>query len=163
MQALGNANTAYRNLNILSDAVGRGINNEGLFMPSQLGAAAKANTTRFGGKIAAATPDRPFYELQRAGQEVLPSRVPDSGTAGRIEQNGSITATVRSALRNTMNAPLYADATREPIARLLMDRTPEMQRIGQALAENARVAQIAGLLSRPAALAYGPLAVTPEY
>ncbi|HEX8412855.1 MAG TPA: hypothetical protein VF637_03095, partial [Sphingomicrobium sp.] len=160
MEALGNANTAYRNLNILADAVGRGINNDGMFMPSQLGAAAKANTTKFGGKIAAATPSRPFYELQRAGQKVLPSKVPDSGTAGRIEQNGGITAALRSGVRNAVNAPLYADSMQEPIARLLMDRSPEMVRLGEIAAERAR---IAGLLSRPASLAYGPLAVTPDY
>lgn len=160
MEALGNANTAYRNLNILADATGKGMNTGGIFTPAQLGAASRANTTKFGGRIAAATPDRPFFELQRAGQDVLPSQIPDSGTAGRVEANGGIGAAVRSAVRNTVNAPLYAEGTQETIARLLMDRTPAMVQAGAALSERAR---IAALLSRPASLAYGPLAVTPEY
>lgn len=78
------ANTAYRNLNILADAVGRGMNTDGVFTPAQLGMAARANTIKFGGKLAAASEDRPFFDLQRAGQNVLPSKVPDSGTAGRL-------------------------------------------------------------------------------
>lgn len=160
MEDLGNANTAYRNLNIIADAVGKGINNDGLVMPSQLGTAARTNTTRFGGRIAAATPDRPFYELQRAGQEVLPSRVPDSGTAGRQEANGGITAVARSIIRNLVNAPLYAEATQPLINRALLDRTPAMIRAGEELEARAR---IAGLLARPASLAYGPLQVDAPY
>lgn len=82
--ALGAANNAYRNTSILADAVGRGSNTGGVFTPAQLGLAAKGNATKFGGKISASTTDRPFFELQRAGQNVLPSAVPDSGTAGRL-------------------------------------------------------------------------------
>lgn len=82
--ALGAANSGYRNLNILADAVGRGSNTGGLFTPAQLGTAVKSNTNRFGGKIAAASDTRPFFDLQRAGQDILPSKVPDSGTAGRM-------------------------------------------------------------------------------
>lgn len=81
--ALGNANTAYRNLNVLAGGVRKAINTDGEFSAAQLGQAARENTTRFGGKIASATPDRPFFDLQRAGQEVLPSTVGDSGTASR--------------------------------------------------------------------------------
>jgi hypothetical protein len=77
------ANSGYRNLSILADAVGKGSNTSGLFTPAQLGTAVKSNATKFGGKIAAASETRPFFDLQRAGQDVLPSKVPDSGTAGR--------------------------------------------------------------------------------
>ena len=78
------ANTGYRNLNILADAVGKGIQTDGIFTPAQLGMSARANATKFGGKLAAASENRPFFDLQRAGQNVLPSKVPDSGTAGRL-------------------------------------------------------------------------------
>lgn len=78
------ANTAYRNLNILADATGRGINTDGIFTPAQLGLSARANVTKFGGKLAAASEDRPFFDLQRHAQDILPSKVPDSGTAGRL-------------------------------------------------------------------------------
>lgn len=82
--ALGAANSSYRNLNILADAVGKGANTGGLFSPAQLGMAARSNTTKFGGKISAASDTRPFFDLQRAGQDILPSKVPDSGTSGRL-------------------------------------------------------------------------------
>jgi len=160
MEALGQANTGYRNLNILADSVGRGINTEGLFTPAQLGMAARANTTRFGGKIAAATPDRPFYELQRAGQEVLPSKVPESGTAGRIEQNGGLAAAVRTATRNLVNAPLYAEGTQGILGRALLDRPDAIARAG---AEIVRRARYGGMFGRPLALSYGPTAVVSDY
>lgn len=160
MDALGRANTAYRNLNILADAVGKGANTGGIFTPAQLGAAARSNATKFGGKIAAATPDRPFFDLQRAGQDVLPSKIPDSGTAGRTEQNMGISALLRSGVRNAVNAPLYAESTQDLIARLLMDRPGAVARVGRTLEDKAN---IAALLTRPLALTKGPVAVVPDY
>lgn len=157
MPALGNANTAYRNLNILADAVGKGANSGGLFTPAQLGTAARMNTTRFGGKIAAATPERPFFDLQRAGRDVLPSTVPDSGTAGRIAENGGIFASMRKGVRNAKGAMVYNDLLQEPITRALLDRTPEMVRAGEFVQRQARRGR---LLGAPVALNYGPLAVS---
>jgi len=51
-------------------------------MPSQLADAAARNARRFGGTHA--TPDAPFYDLTTAARDVLPSRMPDSGTTGRL-------------------------------------------------------------------------------
>jgi hypothetical protein len=84
MPQLDAANGAYRNLSVLADAVGRGANAGGVFTPAQLGMAARSNATKYTGKMNAATTRRPFFDLQRAGQDVLPSAVPDSGTAGRL-------------------------------------------------------------------------------
>lgn len=159
MPALGNANTAYRNLNILSDAVRRGINNDGMFTPAQLGMAARENTTRFGGKIASATPKRPFYELQRAGQNVLPSRIPDSGTAGRAEAGRGIAGSLRSAARTAVNGPLYSEALQPYIASLLLDRPQVARDIGERALRNNGVL---GMFGRPAALAYDPLGLVGE-
>lgn len=79
------ARRAYRRLSTLEDAVLKAQNQtDNVFTPAQLGQADRANTKRFGGKRAAARGDTPFNELQQAGQEVLPNRVPDSGTAGRL-------------------------------------------------------------------------------
>ena len=80
------ANEANRNVEILRDAVTRArsgtrVGEPGLFAPSQLADAASANSKRFGGSHG--TTDQPFFDLTRAGQRVLPSSVPDSGTAGR--------------------------------------------------------------------------------
>lgn len=81
---LGKADQAYRMAKVLEDAQGRAINGTGsgatnIFTPAQLNLAARANAKKFGGQ-------RPFAQLAEAGQEVLPSKIPDSGTAGRMLQ-----------------------------------------------------------------------------
>lgn len=85
--ALDAANQAYGRVGIVRDAVNAARNGSrsgegGTFMPSQLADAASRNARRFGGNQA--TPQQPFYELNAAARDVLPSRVPDSGTAGRL-------------------------------------------------------------------------------
>lgn len=80
------ANTANRNVEVIRDAVTRSRNGTrageaGVFAPSQLADAAAANARRFGNSNG--TTNQPFFDLARAGQNVLPSRVADSGTAGR--------------------------------------------------------------------------------
>lgn len=87
IRGLDEANQAYRGLRVLEDAVGRSRSGTksgetGLFVPSQLIDASSANAAKYGG--GRATTNRPFYELGNAGQAVLPSRIPDSGTAGRL-------------------------------------------------------------------------------
>lgn len=81
------ANAANRNVEVLRSAVNAARNGTrtgetGLFAPSQLADAAAANARKFGNT--AGTTQQPFFELSRAGQQVLPSQVPDSGTAGRL-------------------------------------------------------------------------------
>lgn len=83
-EAYSKAKTAYRRLAIVEDAVLRGQNQEGRFTPAQLGAADKRNTIKYQGRGAAARGDGPFAEWQRDAQNVLPNKVPDSGTAGRL-------------------------------------------------------------------------------
>jgi hypothetical protein len=78
------ARQAYRRLSVLEDAVLKGKNTKGQFTPAQLGQADRTNAVRYGGKRAAARGEGVFHDYQRAGQEVLPNRVPDSGTAGRV-------------------------------------------------------------------------------
>jgi len=74
------ANAAYRNQMILEDALKAGKNQideagNPIFTPSQLNTASVRN----GGMAFS----RPFRQLAEAGQQVLPSKIPDSGTAGR--------------------------------------------------------------------------------
>lgn len=78
------AKAAQRRLYILADAVNRAKNQEGIFMPHQLGQADRAATIKTEGKVNAARGRGQFHDLQRAAQKVLPSKIPDSGTAGRI-------------------------------------------------------------------------------
>lgn len=79
---LAKADKAYREFKTLKDAVehsggGTVAGDVGLVAPSQLGRAAQKTADKFGG-------DRPFGDLIDAGQRVLPSKVPDSGTAKRL-------------------------------------------------------------------------------
>jgi hypothetical protein len=85
--ALDNANTAFRNTEVIRDAVNRARQGSrsgttDVFAPSQLSDAAAANARKYGNSQG--TTRQPFFDLTRAGQTVLPSAVPDSGTAGRL-------------------------------------------------------------------------------
>lgn len=139
------ANQAYRGSRVLEDAVGAGRNaGLGLFTPSQLTNAAYANARRFGGRQS--TTDRPFYELSRAGQEVLPSTVPDSGTAGRAS------GPIRDTFRNAINAPLYSDAGRTAAeAFFLAPRPQAVESLGELIANRQR---LGGMFGNPLALQY---------
>lgn len=152
-----NANAAYRNHAILADATAAGMNADGLFTPAQLGAAARQNARTFTGRISAATTDRPFYDLQRAGQQVLPSKVPDSGTAGRIEAGGGVLGLARGAARSLVNGPAYAEALQPSLGRLFLDRPDVAVRFGERLANQRR---LLGMFGAPIALNYGPTAPT---
>ena len=93
LDALYTGNRLHRNASVIDEAVKaarnfRGPDGDAVVMPSQLLNAATTNTNRFGSRSQAATTDRPFYDLATHGQEVLPSRVGDSGTAGRLVLGG---------------------------------------------------------------------------
>lgn len=95
LPAYNQARGAYRGTEILRDAVNRGRNgtrvgDPGLFAPSQLADAAASNSKRFGNSQG--TTRQPFFDLTRAGQRVLPSAIPDSGTAGRLAVTGGVAA-----------------------------------------------------------------------
>lgn len=87
MPALNAANATNRQVSILGDAVRKGQANvqDGapLFTPFQLNQSSIANTTRYGGREAATSTSRPFFDLTRNAQEVLPNRVPDTGSGSR--------------------------------------------------------------------------------
>lgn len=171
MPAYINANTAYRNQSILDDAVLKALNQGGTFTPAQLGASMRSNTVKFGGKRAAARGDMPFNDLQQAAQEVLPSKIPDSGTAGRIavpaiaaslagggtyatsdgetmERGG--TSLGVAGLAALMAAAPYSRTSQAALQRALMAERPEVvRRAGEMLRQNS---DIAGLLAAPVAV-----------
>lgn len=79
------ANAANRRANVLAAALGSGGNQvDELITPAQLNRADITSTSRLDGRIDSAAGNRPFYELASAGQRVLPSRLPDSGTSSRL-------------------------------------------------------------------------------
>ena len=75
------ANDAFRNLAPFEQARIGAINQEAI-TPAQLSRAITTGTKNFGGRASAARGDR-LTELVKYGQEVLPSTVPNSGTADR--------------------------------------------------------------------------------
>lgn len=81
--AYKSAREAYRRLSVIEDAVLKGKNTEGTFTPAQLGMADRTNAVRYGGKRSAARGGGVFHDYQRAAQNVLPNKVPDSGSIGR--------------------------------------------------------------------------------
>lgn len=82
VSGLRSADNAYRNVKTLDKAVTAARNGTGsgeiqIFTPAQLNNAATQAAQKFAGP-------RPFGELIDNAQAVLPNRVPDSGTAGRL-------------------------------------------------------------------------------
>lgn len=173
MPAFNAANEAYRNQSVIDDAVLKAVNSNGTFTPAQLGMASRSNTSRFGGKRAAAEGNRPFYELQRAGQEVLPSEIPDSGTAGRWlipalafggagggayaaqdteAENRAGSSAATGTVAALLAAAPYSAGARAGLQRVLMAERPEvMQQVGDIMINRNR---IAGLLAAPATVEY---------
>lgn len=84
VDGLNRANTAYRGSQTLKKAViaaknGSGSGEGQIFTPAQLNTASFQTASKFPGP-------RPFADLAENGQAVLPSAIPDSGTAGRSAQ-----------------------------------------------------------------------------
>lgn len=84
VEGLGKADKAYRMAKVIQDAQSRAAGGSlsgvpGLPAPSQFLAASTANAKKFDGK-------RPFGQILDAAQQVMPSKIGDSGTAGRLAQ-----------------------------------------------------------------------------
>lgn len=82
MPAYNAAKGAYSRLAPFEKARMGAVNQEAI-SPAQLARAVTTNTNKFGGRAAAARGDN-LTDLMRYGQEVLPSTVPNSGTADRM-------------------------------------------------------------------------------
>lgn len=90
VSGLRNADAAYRQAKVIQEAQRRAVNGSnsgvpGLATPAQYNSAALANAKKFGGQ-------RPFADILDAAQEALPSKIPDSGTAGRLIQASAVPA-----------------------------------------------------------------------
>lgn len=82
------AKGAFSRLAPFENARISGINQEAV-TPAQIARAVTSNTKNFGGRAAAARGEN-LSDLMKYGQEVLPSTVPNSGTADRLGGMGSI-------------------------------------------------------------------------
>lgn len=169
VEGLDNANAAYRQAKVLDDVMGpaQGGSMSGenyVFTPSQLQRAGRKAASKYPGA-------QPFEELADYGQQVLPSKVPDSGTAGRlatIALGGGITglgagatgvagedAQTGSLSALTLAALLAAGGTRggqKALGAALFDRPDAMKRAAELGRRNLGLFGSAGV---PLALTYG--------
>ncbi len=172
--ALHAANNAHRNVSILEDASLAARNSQagsGIFTPAQLDTAMKSNTRRFGGKKAAARGDMPFNQLQQYGQEVLPSTVPNSGTADRGLAAYALPTVLggsAAGLETFTDAPPQATVPLALLAalstkrgsgaaqRLMVNRPDAMRKAGEALYGRRRLGGMFGAgFSAPLAISFG--------
>lgn len=83
------ANRGYAMLSRVEEASMRRVNGDGVFSPADLWQAIRTDATRSGRRKAFARGDAMMQDLANAGQTVLPSTVPDSGTWGRALFTGA--------------------------------------------------------------------------
>jgi hypothetical protein len=85
MPAFDAAKKAYRRVSVISDAVNAADNTDNVFVPSQLRRADINKAKKYEGPMRAASGQGiQFGDISRPAQKVLPSKVPDSGSAGRL-------------------------------------------------------------------------------
>lgn len=165
-QGLRDANSAYRNLSILEDATLAADNVGGRYTPAQLGRSMINNTKRFGGKRAAAAGDMPFRDLQSAGQSILPSTTPNTGTNDRALATWLLPTAIGGAaatgdltdyLPTEVAAPLglaglaTTKAGRAALEKMLLSRPETARSIGNKIYDNRR---IGGMFGSPLLLGY---------
>jgi len=163
------AQKSYREANVLQDAVTRArvgtrSGQPGMFMPSQLADAASANAKKFGGTQG--TTSQPFFELTRAGQKVLPSDLPNSGTADRAAAlllpgllTGGAVAGQQAGWIDPKTAALiaavgaaYTKPGQKLIQAALTSRNPKLRAFGDATRDRARLGGIFGASLGPTTL-----------
>jgi hypothetical protein len=136
-------NTGYANLVRVEDAAGAtgSIAREGVFTPAQLAAAVRRNT---GSRSQRGAGEGLMRDLATNMGEVLPSTVPDSGTAGRVGLAAGLGGV--SVLKPEIAIPLIAASSapytkigQSLINSIYQATDPEQAR--PALAEMARLAQ----------------------
>lgn len=165
------ANKANMNVETIRNAVDRARNQGEVFTPAQLATSASQTARKFGNNQG--TTNQPFYDLTRAGQEVLPSTIPDSGTAGRLllplaaaglvgggsyatsegdtlERSGS--GATGAVIAGLLAAAPYSPAARSSLQKVMMAERPDLMRqIGMRVIDDS---EIAGLLAAPATVGY---------
>jgi hypothetical protein len=83
---LADANRLNMQFRTLTDALDNGPAQRAdeLFSASRLNDASRKSARNFGGQVGSMKGNRPFYDLTRAGMNVMPNLTPDSGSIGRL-------------------------------------------------------------------------------
>jgi hypothetical protein len=150
-EQLGKINTSFANFARLRSA-GSMANTQERFTPSQLAAAVKA-ADQSAGKGATATGKALMQDLTDAGVKVLPSTIPDTGTAGRQVINTALgallggggaytaqthpVATGAAALLGTAAAAPYLPYARNLITMLGGKRPETVQKLADLIRESS--------------------------
>jgi hypothetical protein len=126
---LANANAAYANFVRLRAAAGSqgAMNNEGIFTAAQLNNAVRG-ADKSAGKGATATGNALMQDFSSAGQQVLGSKYPDSGTPGR-----ALAAMMGPAALGQVMAPAYTAPLAAAMGVGALPYTAMGQKIAQAL------------------------------
>lgn len=162
-EAFRAANSTNRRANVLAEAVNKAKNAEDeLFTPAQLNMADTLSARRLTGPMASAAGERPFHDLATAGQAVLPSALPDSGTwtralvgggaTGVLGGGGALVGGSEGATTGTgigLGAMLTlaiggSKPAQKALTAALVDRPDMAKRFGAMLLENARYGGAAG-------------------
>jgi hypothetical protein len=152
VQALANANAAYAKYVRLRGAAGSqgAMNNDGIFTAGQLQNAVRS-ADKSVGKGSTATGNALMQDLSRAGQSVLGSKYPDSGTPGRAALMGLIGAlggggaaaagfgapTLAAGTAATLAALPYTGLGQRAAQAALMARPSFSQPVGQFIQKGA--------------------------
>ena len=129
------ADTGWANLVRIENAAKAAKNNEGIFTPAQLNAAIQGADDSVRGR-AVARGTALMQDLGRAGQSVIGSKVPDSGTAGRIGWGaglvgaGAVNLPVTATALGT-GAALYTRPVQNALVRMLANRPDSAQSIAE--------------------------------
>jgi hypothetical protein len=142
-QELANINTAFAHYARLRKA-GSMANTQETFTPSQLANAVK-QADQSAGKGATATGKALMQDLSDAGVQVLPSKTPDSGTAGRMILNSlaggvaggaALTNPTAAALASTLMIP-YLPGGRQLTTAMLAKRPEIAQKLADAIRQSS--------------------------
>jgi hypothetical protein len=150
-EQLNKINTSFANFARLRGA-GSMANTQEMFMPSQLANAVRA-ADKSSGKGATATGSALLQDLSDAGVQVLPSKIPDTGTAGRSAINalaGALlggggaasaqsypVATGTAALLGAAVAAPYAPGVRNLVTMLGGKRPEVIQKLADLIRESS--------------------------
>ena len=150
-EQLNKINTGFANFARLRSA-GSMANTQEMFTPSQLAAATRA-ADKSAGKGATATGNALLQDLSDAGVQVLPGKIPDSGTAGRSAINSLVgallggggaataqshpVATGTAALLGAAVAAPYAPGVRNLVTMLGGKRPESIQKLADLIRESS--------------------------
>jgi hypothetical protein len=136
------ADKGWASLKRVRGAAGAAKNEEGIFTPAQL----NAQAARYGGATATAEGRATMQDLARAGQR-LGTKVPDSGTAGRVAfgagalAGGAVEPSILASIM--AGTALYQKPIQNAIVRLMADRPKSAPRVANSIRRLAPPATIA--------------------